>query len=529
MVDLKRRQLASALAATVAGGLGLRLLLGSPPHQAEQKSAHEREGNDWAPLMQRLSLARPLELDAIATSVDLLGAPATRIFAYRDAESGALNPTLSIERGGMLDVLLRNGLNEDTTIHWHGLHVDEINDGSGLHPVPPGSKRRYRFEVRNRAGLYWYHAHPHMKTGRQLQLGLAGLLKVDDGEDRALRAALALGDDCDMPLLLADRQIDARNAIVYRDQADDWIGNRMFVNWRPEEVRDVAPALHRFRLANASNARLLRPAFLHKDTILPMRLIGTDGGLLTQPWLIDDLFLGPGQRADVLVDFSALSTGAEVTLRSLDFVAMENEDESGAMAPDAMGDHLGAAMNGEAFDLMLLRVGRARASASRMIDVLPVKLSSLAPPPLPEDVAGWPVRPIRLSMDANGSWFINGLNFHTCKAGPAFEVKRGAREVWEIRNNMSSMPHPMHVHGTQFRVLSRSISPPDIRARSVDAQGRGPQDMGLCDTIVVWPGEIVRLAMDFDQPFSGRQQYMLHCHNLEHEDMGMMLAFAVVD
>jgi blue copper oxidase len=78
-------------------------------------------------------------------------------------------------------------------------------------------------------------------------------------------------------------------------------------------------------------------------------------------------------------------------------------------------------------------------------------------------------------------------------------------------------------------VVSRSISPPDIRARQVADGGLGPQDLGFNDTILVWPGEIVRIAIDFSQPFSGAQRYMLHCHNLEHEDMGMMLTFAVVD
>ena len=94
---------------------------------------------------------------------------------------------------------------------------------------------------------------------------------------------------------------------------------------------------------------------------------------------------------------------------------------------------------------------------------------------------------------------------------------------------MTSMPHPIHLHGFGFRVVSRSISPPDVRARSVAANGLGPQDLGVGDTVVVWPGEVVRVAVDFAQSFSGTQRYMLHCHNLEHEDMGMMLTFAVVD
>src|SRR5204862_5495042 len=111
-----------------------------------------------------------------------------------------------------------NRLAEDTTIHWHGLAVDEANDGSGLHPVAAGASTRYRFRVRNRAGLYWYHAHPHGRTGVQVQRGLAGPLLVEDAEELALRAHLGLRwGERDLLLLIADKQVDANNAIVYKE------------------------------------------------------------------------------------------------------------------------------------------------------------------------------------------------------------------------------------------------------------------------------------------------------------------------
>jgi FtsP/CotA-like multicopper oxidase with cupredoxin domain len=108
-------------------------------------------------------------------------------------------------------------------------------------------------------------------------------------------------------------------------------------------------------------------------------------------------------------------------------------------------------------------------------------------------------------------------------------VRRGSRQIWEFSNEFRSMPHPLHLHGSQFRVLQRTKSPRQIAARAVASGGRTPQDLGLLDTVVVWPGETVRIALDFSQPFSGPQTYMLHCHNLEHEDQGMMVAFVVRD
>lgn len=471
-------------------------------------------------------MARALALSAGVGMHDVFAGAATALWCYAGRVDGhdVVNPLLRAARGDAVDVSLHNRLDEATTIHWHGLSVDEANDGSGLHPVAAGASARYRFRIANRAGLYWYHAHPHLRTGAQLQYGMASLLLVDDDEERALRDQLGLAWGIrDLPLMIADKQVNAHNAIVYKVGADDWIGNRVLVNWTPEPYLDVVRGVYRLRLANVANARMLRLAFMHRGQVLPMQLIGTDGGLLEQPWRIEDLFLAPAQRADVLVDFSTVAANERVLLHSLEYDAMENEEESGAFMADPMGDHPGAMAMGEAMDILEFRVnGEAQAAPVR----LPERLSLLAPMP---DTSDWPVRAFRLRMDAEGTWFINDWNFLRDGHATAFSVRRGSREVWEIRNSMTSMPHPIHLHGFQFRIVSRRISPPDIRARQVAAGGLGPQDLGISDTVVVWPGELVRIAIDFSQPLQGTQRYMLHCHNLEHEDMGMMLTFAVTD
>lgn len=558
MTDHKRRHflfgLSAAMAAAVAAPFALRSWRRRAAHAHAQNASSSssvatlsttaaslaepfrqplripgREG-----LLAEVTLDKPLLLRAQTGAFAVFAGAKTSLWHYAGDIDGraVINPLLRAARGDTLDVTLGNRLHEDTTLHWHGLSVDEANDGSGLHPVAPGAQQQYRLRVDNRAGLYWYHAHPHMRTGLQLQYGLAGLLLVEDDEERALRERLGLKwCERDLPLLIADKQVDAGNAIVYRTGADDWIGNRVLVNWTPEPYLEVVPALYRLRLANVCNARLLRPAFLHDGQALPFHLIGTDGGLLAQPWQVDDVFLAPAQRIDVLVDFSRVPPGGRVLLRSLDYAPMENEDESGAFLPDPMGDHPGAAPMGAALDLMQFCVaacgdaGRVT-SPPRAATAIPTVLSSLEPPP---DTTSWPVRALRLRMDAQGNWYINDWNFHRAGHAPAFTVTRGTREVWEIRNSMTSMPHPIHLHGFQFRVVSRRISPHDVRSRQVAPGGLGPQDLGCNDTVLIWPGEIVRIAIDFSQPYTGTQQYMLHCHNLEHEDMGMMLTFAVTD
>lgn len=551
MTDTTRRRLIAGIAAVAS-------LAAATPFLLRRKRAHDHAAAPATPdphagpglpnsqpfqaplrlpgrdgLFAEVALSAPLALSARAATFPIFAGKPTLVWHYAGSANGhaVANPLLRASKGDTVEVSLDNALQEDTTIHWHGLSVDEANDGSGLHPVATGAQARYRFRIDNRAGLYWYHAHPHERTGLQLQRGLAGLLRIEDEEDRALSERLGLRwGERDLPLFIADKQVDADNGIVYRLGADDWIGNRVLVNWTPEPFLEVLPALYRLRVVNAANARMLRIAFEHEGRTLPFRLIGTDGGLLAQAWTLDDVFLAPAQRIDVLVDFGALPAGARVLLRSLEYVAMENEDESGAFAPDPMGDHPGAAPMGDALDLMQFCVAACsdtqQSETKPAPDRLPATLSALPPPP---DTGGWPVRPLRLRMDDQGSWFINDWNYHQVGHEPVFTVKRGSREVWEIRNSMTSMPHPIHLHGFQFRVVSRSISPPDVRSRKVTDQGLGPQDLGLSDTVVVWPGEIVRIAIDFFQPYSGIQRYMLHCHNLEHEDMGMMVAFAVDD
>jgi len=474
-------------------------------------------------LLAQVRLAQAIELTARVDVLPVFSGRASGVWNYAGSIDGhaVANPLLIARRGELLDVTLVNRLGQDTTIHWHGLRVDEANDGSGLHPVQHGQDYRYHFRVDNRAGLYWYHAHPHFHTGEQVHNGLAGLLLVEDEEELALRRTLELPwGQRDIPLLIADKQLGSRNGLAYKAGADDWIGNRVLVNWVPEPCFDVDPALYRFRLANLSNARMFHPAFVARGKALPFWLIGTDGGLLDKPVRVDDCYLAPAQRLDVLVDFGGLADGERVLLRSLAYDPMEND--AAATGEDPMLEHPGAAPMGAELDLMELRVGKGPRVRAR----LPAALARLDP----VAAGGAATRKFRVRISDSGRWMINDWNFLIDGHAPAFGVRRGEREVWEFSNEFRSMPHPLHVHGFQFRVIERRKSPKQIVSRQVDrSKGLTAQDLGLLDTVVVWPGETVRIAIDFAQPFRGKQTYMLHCHNLEHEDQGMMVAFTVDD
>ncbi|HEU4613997.1 MAG TPA: multicopper oxidase family protein [Kofleriaceae bacterium] len=476
-------------------------------------------------LLAERRLDRPIDLTARVDVLPVFTGHSTGVWNFAATSKGlvANDPLLVARRGDRIDVTLVNLLGQDTTIHWHGIGNDEANDGSGLHPVRHGERYRYAFEVRERAGLYWYHAHPHFRTGEQVQHGLASLLLVEDPEELALRERLGL-PWCvrDLPLLVADKQLGRNNELVYKAGADDWIGNRVVVNWTPEPHVDAERGPYRLRIANASNARMFKLAFVRGSDNMPFHLLGTDGGLLERPIAATQAYLAPAQRLDLLVDLGHTEPGDRVRLRSLAFDPMEND--ATAAGEDPMLEHPGAPAMGARMDLMEFRMGRTRMPPV----ALPARLCSpLAPTTRKPDAT----RAFRLHISDRGRWLINDWNFlvHPHAHEPSFTVKRGAHEIWEFANEFRSMPHPIHLHGFHFRVLERRNSPPQVRALAVASHGRTAQDAGMLDTVVVWPGERVRIAIDFAQPFSGTQRYMLHCHNLEHEDQGMMVTFAVVD
>jgi blue copper oxidase len=355
---------------------------------------------------------------------------------------------IRVRQGRLLDVTLANQLGEDTTIHWHGMSVDEKNDGTGMYPVRNGESYVYRFRVLNRAGLYWYHAHPHDRTGAQIHLGLASALVVEDDEDDALRKELGLEfGKTDIPLVLQDKQVDERNRIRYSMGEDDWIGNRMLVNWTAEPVLEARTCMYRFRILNASNARTYLLAFTQGGRKLPFVLAGTDAGLLEKPMTIGEVFLGPAQRVDVLLDFEKLVAGSTVMMTSLAYEPMENDSDAGG---DAMAEHPGAPPMGAPIDLKKINLCVLVCAPRRV----PERLSSL--PAIAKPSA--PPRKFRLHIDGR-RWLINGYNYHDDMRAVKLTVERGAVEHWEIRNDMKSMPHPMHLHGFQFRALGAAAVP----------------------------------------------------------------------
>jgi FtsP/CotA-like multicopper oxidase with cupredoxin domain len=449
-------------------------------------------------------------------------------------------PVLLARRGEGFDAVIENQLPQPTTVHFHGLTLPEAQDGAGFEPIAPAERKRARFEVRNRSGLYWFHPHAHGFTAEQVHGGLTGLLVVTDEEDEALDAALGLAPGNRLALAVADARVAGGVIRPYAPSAHDclhgWLGNRALANGRLDARWTVAAGWVRLQILNACNARGLLLAFRDGETRLPFHLLGTDGGLLAAPRELERVFLYTGERVDIAID--AGGGRRELAAVSEPF---DPRHHSGAAAPrhrhpareryaplagvtlcesgDATQDSLA-----DGAELPLFRLAVAGDAST---PPLPRQLSTLAPA---TNFADAPTRRMRLDFDERAGFLLDQTPYRIEEN--AFSVRRGAREVWEIRNSPISMPHPMHLHGFGFRVLRRRGTYGAARGLAAEPGGRLATDLGVKDTVVLWPNETVWLTVDFALPgaaaFGGAQRYMFHCHNLEHEDGMMMRNFTVL-
>jgi len=474
-----------------------------------------------------------------------------------------VNPTLVASAGQRIRIDLVNALAEPTIVHWHGLAVDTRNDGGGTLLAAPGTRYAYDFPLRNRGSLYWYHPHPHGLTAGQAYRGLFGLVEVTDADEARLRSALDLVPGrSELPLVIRDQRA-GDYAASDADRMHGLLGDRVLVNGTACPQLDVATRIYRFRVLNASNARSYRLAWRTADgKPFPFTLIGNDGGLLPSPRTCSEAFLSTAERLDLLLDLADLSAGDMLFLETRSFDPMHMETGAAAPgsasppatpsavdhaamghampppdatpgapvdhaamghvapAPDAHAEHAahgGSFPEGSPRVLLALRVRDKIAYRAKV----PGQLST----PLPAiDVSQATERPLRLGF-AKGRWRINDRVF--AMGETPIEVKRNSVEVWLIRNYFNSMPHAMHLHGFAFEVLERQTSPDALAPLRIDDRGRLATDGGRKDTVLVWPGESVRIAVDFSCSFPGDQTYVFHCHNLEHEDGGMMLGVKV--
>lgn len=378
-----------------------------------------------------------------------------------------LGPVIRVSRGDEVRMHVRNELSDETSVHWHGLEVEGTADGGPHQVIPENGTWEPVFSIDQPAATLWFHPHVIGTTAIQVYYGLAGLLIVEDENTKSLNLPDEYGVN-DIPLIIQDRSFSDDGSFLYYDNMmDGAYGDHIMVNGAITPYLDVDQVKMRFRIVNGANARNFDLRLSDRSAFLQ---IASDGGLLESPLERDALFITPGERAEIIVDFSKYKNGDVLELMS----------------------------DGER--VMSFRVG----DEAEDFTEIPEKLAEIERMD-PDLVTGFK----SIELDGMGHMVtLNGRQFDMDRIDD--DVPEGELEIWEIRTNRSMMMgspgHPFHIHGTQFQVLSRDGEEPYLNEK------------GWKDTIFVHVGETVRIIVRFR--FKGL--FMYHCHILEHEEAGMM-------
>lgn len=500
-----------------------------------------------------------IEFTAQASQATIIGGgPATRVQSYsakllkgpantlRALPDNYLGPILTLEKGQKVRVFFNNRLHEPSIIHWHGLHVPQHSDGHPMYTIQPGEQYVYEFEVLNRAGTSFYHSHAHDLTAEQVYRGLAGLIVVNDADEAKLD--LPRGE-YDLPLVIQDRRFDGRNQLQYLHAMPErmmgFLGDTILVNGKPQAQFSVKTRAYRFRAVNGSNSRIYK---LGWDDGTPLIAIGTDATLLAKPETRPYIMLAPGERVDLWLDFSGRAVGSRLTLYSLAYSGalpgmhggmgmMQAQLAQGAKFPIAVFNINEKVGDSPKLPQTLVPFQRlSEADTDNRDNPIPIALSIRHMRPLLnglsfsmdrvtdyEKVGLGSIKKIRIFHDHGGAGREHATGMGMDRMGG---MRRGGDEAGQGMGGMGGMSmdmaHPIHLHGQQYQILSRNAAKTD--AADYATVKDGFIDSGWKDTVLVMPGEEVNIVKPF-QDYKGL--FLYHCHNLEHEDLGMMRQYYI--
>lgn len=423
-----------------------------------------------------------------------------------------LGPTLLIKKGDSITLNVTNSIAQSTTVHWHGFHVEAMNDGGPHQIILPGATWSPSFKMRNEASTFWYHPHGEAKTEIQVSKGLAGMIIVRDSTEATYALPRKYGID-DFPLIVQSKSFD----LLYQFATATHSDTVLMVNGTRDPYLQVPQQVVRLRLLNGSADRTFNFGLADNSSFY---LIGSDGGLLSAPYLTNRVRLSTGERAEILIDFSAYTLGTQIYLKSYG-----SELSRGIIGADSVGTstiviqegYYANPLNGIDFDLLRFDVSPATASP---VTTIPLTFN----PKIPLlEVNADVTRSIHFSADTaisgdqgyvDGPFLMNNISFDMDSIN--IVVNLNDIEIWQLTNS-TMVAHPFHIHDIEFFVLDINGLPPP------------PEYQGLKDVILVKPNDTVRFItqfITFSDPFV---PYMYHCHLLHHEDDGMMGTFLVID
>lgn len=533
MTGITRRRLLSL-------GAGAAFLTAIRPFDSIAQDAHMGHG---AASSATATAGRPLPLPPLIEP-DASGVVELKVQTGRhsfeegsEAASAGINgaylgPLVRLKNGETVTLSVENGMDEETTLHWHGLFVPSVLDGGPHNLIEAGAEWKPKVTVNQPASFNWYHPHLHGNTARQAHMGIAGLMVVTDGKDAERGLPEDYGVD-DIPLVLQDRRVIEGDKVYQPDIMDlmhGFRGDKLIVNGVVSPEARVPASIVRLRILNGANARNFH---VRLSDNRPLLVIASDGGFIGKPEAVERLTISPGERYEVLVDFSKGEAADLLTygddsggddLHLMRFVV--DSSLRGKITavpdrldgPDAADEKLSAKRRSFFFDErmaenMKLMMAKPSADPHAGHNMGNMDMSSMSSA-MDHDMHG-----ARTSADAGPALEALTSGVEMAIAGKPFdmdridvEAKLGSWEIWDLTTK--EMPHPFHIHGASFRILS-------LNGKAPPAHQSGWKDTALID------GK-AEILVHFDREGAKSHPFMFHCHVLEHEDVGMMAQFVTV-
>ena len=452
------------------------------------------------PRLPAFAATEPRVLTAGPGEAQLLeaGKPATRTWLYDGVSPG---PVIRARQGEEVNVRFVNNLPQPSTLHWHGIRIDNAMDGVPhltQHAVQPGETFDYRFTVPD-AGTFWYH--PHDRSWEQVARGLYGLLIVDEPEPIAQAFHQDIAIVADDWRLGEDGQIDEASF----GQMMDWshagrLGNTLTLNGQdlldiPVEYGDRI----RLRLCNTCNARVLELRIEDQR----VWLIALDGQPVAPRELTDGyISLAPGERADLVIDITDNASSAITEISGGQRLVAAHLTLPATVPPGLIFNRSPSRLPAPSLPANPLSTDLDLASALA-VDLL---MEGGAMGAMAQAMHNGQMKDIRTLVSAGVVWSLNGTAGMT--DDPLFSAQRGRTVTVDLRND-TQWPHAMHFHGHHFQVIER-----DGAATNNDAWK---------DTVLIEPQKAAKIAFVADNP----GKWMIHCHMLEHQAAGMTTWFQV--
>ncbi len=420
-------------------------------------------------------------------------------------------PTIIVNKGDSITLNVTNNLPVKTTMHWHGLHVAAKNDGGPHQIINAGATWSPSFKIMNNAATFWYHPHGAGQTDPHVSKGLAGFFIVHDADELALNIPHAYGVD-DIPLVIQSKAFDVLQHIAIATEMD----TALFLNGTLNAYFDAPAQVIRFRLLNGSSLRSYQIGLSNNQTFYQ---IGTDGGLLDTSIAMTRLRLSPGERAEILINFSGMQ-GQNIQLKSFSSELPKGiyGADSVGMGNDTIPDYSSNFLNGADFTLIQLNIVAPTASP---LNTIPHSLVTLIPLNILNATKNRTIifdtirlLPADIPNRAEGPFGMNNKSFDMDSINEI--VYLNTTEIWKLVNK-TLVAHTFHIHDVQFNVIEKNGMPPPTNER------------GWKDVVLVMPDDSVKFITKFEDFTDTVTPYMYHCHLLHHEDDGMMGSFLVID